>query len=148
MFVVSALIEADKNYTQNIADSLVVFNERCTTVHTSLETKVNTLDTLNKGNISKIICKDRKTIDERDTLINTLYEVSLLINHDFQSTLEKPPIWGKKEIVKEIISALRKVGKVVRSLEKDTDRDVQKKILESENLQSISKSKSHFPHYI
>ena len=76
VYLVSALVELDKHYTQNVADCLVFINEKSSEVKKSLEDKVNTLMTLEKGMTSKILSKDRKTIDQRDTFLMSLYELS------------------------------------------------------------------------
>lgn len=88
--MVSALVELDKHYTQNVADSLVFINEKCCSVKKSLEDKVNTLMTLEKGMVSKILSPDRKTVDERDTLLNNIHYVAKMILNNFAVEEQTP----------------------------------------------------------
>ena len=74
------LIEMDKHYTQALADSLLFLSDKSSGVRQSLYDKISHKLNLNtnkpsEASVEKILSKDRKTIDERDTLMTDLYKI-------------------------------------------------------------------------
>ena len=112
VYFASAVVEFDQNYTQNVADSLAFINDKWNSVKRSLEDKVNTLMVLEKGMVSKILSKDRKTVDERDTFLNEIYNIWKLINNDFDESLNNQNISNqilyKNQAISEIVKTLIK----------------------------------------
>lgn len=144
--MVSALVELDKNYTQDIADSLVFINDKADQVKNSLEDKVNTLLTLEKGMVDRILAKDRKTIDQRDTLLNTLYWISQHMNQlndpQYSMVNTKDQYLYKKQAVTDIMKMMKVMAKAQRKDGSNNSKTSyqERKVLASENLQKISKN--------
>ncbi|CAI2358998.1 unnamed protein product [Moneuplotes crassus] len=140
VYLTSALIELDKIYTQNLADSLVMFNEKSQNVKASLEELVTTLRILYDGKVSNIVSKDRKTIDGRDTFMNTIYRIAQCYMNNYDACpqdISTDKYLAKKMAIGKISSAVTHICKKANMSREGTDVD--KKITQSENLQRVSK---------
>ena len=140
VYLVSGLVELDKNYTQELADNLVLINDKSSSVKDSLEDLVSTLRTLEDGKVSNIVSKTRKTIDGRDNLMMSIYQISKnCLNNYSDSSLPNDQYLSKKTAITDISNFLKTIGKSLRIHNDQKFPNVDKKILESENLQRISK---------
>ena len=142
VYLVSALIELDKNYTQDLADSLVFFNEKTENVRNSLEDFTSTLRTLEEGKVSNIVSKNRKTVDGRDEFMNNIYFIAQAYLKNYNcviKSLKADQYLSKKNAIIEILKAFKNISNTLKSSLKCSQPDMNKKIIESEGLQRISK---------